>query len=61
MYFVRTIEEIHLSFKNSEKQRTQALTVVNRELIVPAVLDITCPKSATETPEKCMKFVQSYQ
>ena len=26
MYFVRTKEEIHLSFKNSEKQRTQALT-----------------------------------
>ena len=25
MYFVRTNEEIHLSFKNSEKQRTQAL------------------------------------
>ena len=25
MYFVRTSEEIHLSFKNSEKERTQAL------------------------------------
>ena len=25
MYFVRNNEEIHLSFKNSEKQRTQAL------------------------------------
>ena len=28
MYFVRTNEEIHLSFKNSEKQWTQALTTV---------------------------------
>ena len=27
MYFVRTNEEIHLSFKNSEKQRTQALSI----------------------------------
>ena len=27
MQFVRTKEEIHLSFKNSEKQRTQALTI----------------------------------
>ena len=27
MYFVRNNEEIHLSFKNSEKQQTQALTV----------------------------------
>ena len=26
MYFVRTSEEIHLSFKNSEKERTQALS-----------------------------------
>ena len=26
MYFVRNNEEIHLSFKNSEKQRTQALS-----------------------------------
>ena len=25
MYFVQTNEEIHLSFKNSEKYRTQAL------------------------------------
>ena len=25
MYFIRNNEEIHLSFKNSEKQRTQAL------------------------------------
>ena len=25
MYFIRTKEEIHLSFKNSEKQQTQAL------------------------------------
>ena len=28
MYFVQTNEEIHLSFKNSEKQRTQALTLL---------------------------------
>ena len=28
MYFVRTNEEIHLYFKNSEKQRTQALNNV---------------------------------
>ena len=28
MYFVRNNEEIHLSFKNNEKQRTQALNVV---------------------------------
>ena len=27
MYFIRTNEEIHLSFKNSEKQRTQALSI----------------------------------
>ena len=27
MYFVRTNEEIHLSFKNSGKQRTQALNI----------------------------------
>ena len=27
MYFDRNNEEIHLSFKNSEKQQTQALTV----------------------------------
>ena len=27
MYFVRNNEEIHLSFKNSEKQRTQALSL----------------------------------
>ena len=27
MYFVRNKEEIHLSFKNSEKQRTQALSL----------------------------------
>ena len=27
MYFVQTKEEIHLSFKNSEKQRTQAVTI----------------------------------
>ena len=26
MYFVRNNKEIHLSFKNSEKQWTQALT-----------------------------------
>ena len=26
MYFVRTKEEIHLSFENSEKKRTQALS-----------------------------------
>ena len=25
MYFVQTNKEIHLSFKNSEKQQTQAL------------------------------------
>ena len=28
MYFVRTNEEIHFSFKNREKQRTQALTSI---------------------------------
>ena len=28
MYFVRTNEEIHLSFKNSEKQRTEALNTL---------------------------------
>ena len=27
MYFVRTKEEIHLSFKNSEKYRTQVLRI----------------------------------
>ena len=28
MYFVRNNEEIHLPFKNSEKQRIQALSTV---------------------------------
>ena len=28
MYFVRTNEEIHFSFKNREKQRTQALLLL---------------------------------
>ena len=28
MYFVRTNKEIHFSFKNREKQRTQALTSI---------------------------------
>ena len=27
MYFIRTKEEIHLSFKNSENKRTQALSL----------------------------------
>ena len=30
MYFVRTNEEIHLSFKNSQKQRTQALSKISQ-------------------------------
>ena len=29
MYFVRKNEEMHLSFKNSEKYRTQALNMLN--------------------------------
>ena len=28
IYFVQTNEEIHLSFKNSEKQQKQALTLL---------------------------------
>ena len=28
IYFVQTTEEIHLSFKNSEKQQKQALTLL---------------------------------
>ena len=31
MYFVRNNEEIHLSFKNSEKLRTQALTITSAD------------------------------
>ena len=32
MYFVQTKEEIHLSFKNSEKQQTQALSTFHASL-----------------------------
>ena len=32
MYFVRNNEEIHLSFKNSEKWRTQALIILRISL-----------------------------
>ena len=32
MYFVRNNKEIHLSFKNSEKQQTQALTSTHKAL-----------------------------
>ena len=42
MYFVRTNEEIHLSFKNSEKQRTQALKFVShlpKEIILLASME----------------------
>ena len=34
MYFVRTKEEIYLSFKNSEKEQTQALSLVLLLLLV---------------------------
>ena len=33
MYFFRTKEEIHLSFKNSEKQQTQALNEIKHDYI----------------------------
>ena len=53
MYFVRNNEEIHLPFKNSEKQRAQALInhmkSETRNKIPRAQLDV-CSKVEEERP-----------
>ena len=58
MYFIRNNEEIHLSFKNSENQLTQALNEIQAfsivgNIVLPMFLGLETTKIYTFQPEGC--------